>query len=641
MELRIQKLRIQNFKGIKNKEISFDGKSSKIIGENGSGKSTCADAFYFLFGNCNYALVNNPMITPLGMSECTSEVEAEIEINGKPCKVKKAQKYKEKTDDSGKTTSSVTNTYSINDVEKSQKDFVADMVERGLDMDRFMIFSNPNSFMSDMSKQGREKMRATLFKMADGYTDEEIIKSMPGLEELSALIENYKIDEIEQMQKSTLRKILEICGKDNSVINAKIDGMLSSKAVIDIKALEGEKAAIQANIDTIQAQLDSECLGRSEIEKKITSLKADKAKIIDKINSDIKKKESELQLDLIHLETEKSVISSENFLAVKEVNDAEKEINSLEESLENWRDLYKKVQAETLNEKDFICPTCGQALPDEEIADTKANFESSKNERMNSYKARGEEAKHKIESLKINKEESENRASEFYKKIVDLDIYMDEIRKQIDGLPKEINSNEETDKIDAEIALLVEELAKDNTEKTHQLNAELVSAKEKLREIIGNIAIGERNSEIDAKVEALREERKKAEINRAKAEKILDEVDKFKRQKNSLLTETINKHFNIVSFKLFDYLKNGNYQECVELLIDGKPISSCANGSLIQLAKLDCLSGLSNYFDEHYPVFLDDAALVTSNTSNRINITSQLIQLVATEGIKEIEIKGE
>ena len=635
----LKKLIVTNFKGVKHKELSFDG-SAKILGENGSGKSTCADAFYFLFGNSNYALVNNPMITPMGMPECVSEVEAEIEINGKPCKVKKTQKYKEKTDDSGKTTSSVTNTFSINDVEKSQRDFVADMTERGLDMDRFLIFSNPNAFMADMSKQGREKMRETLFKMADSYTDEDIINSLSDVDELKALITNYKIDEIEQMQKSTLKKISETCGKDNSVINAKIDGMLSSKAQVDLDALEAQKSALQAEIESIQDEINNFSNSNAEIEKAISDLKNERAEILKKAASDLKKNEADLEFKLVRLDTDRAVISSSYNVKGREIEELKKKIENAQESLENWRDLYKKVQDEVLDESELKCPTCGRELPDNEIEEIKSNFAVSKNERMNAYKARGEEAKNEIARYEIDKAEAEKEYSEIKSMFIDVDNKMEAIRKQLSELPFAPTSTAETEAIDKNIDDLKGKLETSDSDRLYDLKVKKALTEDVLKECIGNIAVGERNVEIDAKVEELRTFRKNAEINKAKAEKILDELDKFKREKNSRLTDGINKHFNIVSFKLFDYLKNGNYQECVELLIDGKPISSCANGSLIQLAKLDCLSGLSNYFDEHYPVFLDDAALVTSNTSDRINIDSQLIQLVATEGIKEIEIKG-
>ena len=51
MKLTIKQLKLENFKGIKNKTIVFDYKNAVIKGINGSGKTTCADAFYWIFTN--------------------------------------------------------------------------------------------------------------------------------------------------------------------------------------------------------------------------------------------------------------------------------------------------------------------------------------------------------------------------------------------------------------------------------------------------------------------------------------------------------------------------------------------------------------------------------------------------------------
>ena len=51
MEIRINKLTIDNFKGIHHAELTFDGASCEIAGDNGTGKSTVFDAFtWLLFG---------------------------------------------------------------------------------------------------------------------------------------------------------------------------------------------------------------------------------------------------------------------------------------------------------------------------------------------------------------------------------------------------------------------------------------------------------------------------------------------------------------------------------------------------------------------------------------------------------------
>ena len=48
-EIKLKDIEIKSFRGIKNYILDFDNKSLVLVGENGSGKSSIANAFEFLF----------------------------------------------------------------------------------------------------------------------------------------------------------------------------------------------------------------------------------------------------------------------------------------------------------------------------------------------------------------------------------------------------------------------------------------------------------------------------------------------------------------------------------------------------------------------------------------------------------------
>ena len=51
MEIKIKRLRLRNFKGVRDADYLFNGRNATIEGPNGSGKSTVFDAFtWLLFG---------------------------------------------------------------------------------------------------------------------------------------------------------------------------------------------------------------------------------------------------------------------------------------------------------------------------------------------------------------------------------------------------------------------------------------------------------------------------------------------------------------------------------------------------------------------------------------------------------------
>ena len=93
MNIKLLSLELTDFKGVKNAKYEF-GDKTKISAENGSGKTTIADAFYWLFADKNYSLASNPNIRPNDGRECTPTVVAELDIDGKPVTVAKMQKCK-------------------------------------------------------------------------------------------------------------------------------------------------------------------------------------------------------------------------------------------------------------------------------------------------------------------------------------------------------------------------------------------------------------------------------------------------------------------------------------------------------------------------------------------------------------------
>lgn len=630
---------MQSFKGIKQQTYNFDSKSANVYGCNGSGKSTLMSAFMWVFTDTDSLMAKNPNVVPIGESECTPTVEIELDLDGKPILVAKKQKYKSKEID-GKTTASSTNTYLINGVDKTYKAFIEDLTERGIDMDRFILFSNPNAFMADTSKAGRDKMRKILFEMASDVSDADIANEL-GLNDLKVLLEQgYKLEETKAINKSTIKKITDNNGKENEIINARIQGILESKVAADVKELESKKLRLMIQIEELERNISNSADFKSGIQRDIAKLELQREDILQQANAGNEKAIAEKDRQIVELDTQRASVLSRKSVLNVELNSLLMEKERVKETLENYRGLYKKVQDEVLDEKDLKCPTCGREYESDRIEEMKAQFEESKNERLNAYKTKGEELNKALAEKETETKNKELQLADLDKEYEELSRQIESVKAEISMMPTKADSSVTTD-IDAQIKQLEDKLALADDSEKDRLKAEIKEKETELNDINNKLAVVSRNSELDAQAEKLRAQRKQDEINKAKAEKVIAEIEQVEKAKNEKLSASINSHFNIVSFKLFDYLKNGKYAETIELMIDGKPISSCANGSLIQLAKLDCLSGLQNFFNQHLPVFLEDAALITSNTSDRIKLDSQLIQLIATDNATELEIKTE
>ena len=96
----------------------------------------------------------------------------------------------------------------------------------------------------------------------------------------------------------------------------------------------------------------------------------------------------------------------------------------------------------------------------------------------------------------------------------------------------------------------------------------------------------------------------------------------------------------MVEWHLYEYQKNGEIKPVCEPYIDGKPMTSAANGSLITLAKISICADLQKQFSQNVPIWVEDYSLFSKNTESRINVDTQIIGLVVTED-KELRVEHE
>ena len=170
MQIKLKSLHLENFKGAKDKTYQF-GDLTRILGMNRRGKTTIATAWFWLLADKNYELNSNPNIRPDDVEECIPTVTAVLDIDGKEVTIAKMQKRKVgKPDVKGVSKVTLTNTYTINEVPKTERDFKAYFEDLGLSFENFLVCSHPNVFTG----QKTADMRKVLFKMASEKTDYDI-----------------------------------------------------------------------------------------------------------------------------------------------------------------------------------------------------------------------------------------------------------------------------------------------------------------------------------------------------------------------------------------------------------------------------------------------------------------------------------
>lgn len=666
-KIEVREIRLTDFKGQQEKKVEF-GHRTIVSGKNGCGKTTLADAHMWEFCDKDYSLKSNPDIRPDDGRECLPRVDSELVIDGKPVSVVKFQKRTESKPKDGKPGKvALSNKYEINGVPKAERDFKADLKERGFDFDNFLMLSHMEIF-TDLKDADARKI---LFSMSDGAekTDLEIAKTVPDCAELVPLLETYKADEIKAMNSATLKKAEE----QLKAIPNQIIGMEQSKVDTDVAELELQKNALQEQLSDLEkqiAQAGNEKAG--EIKAELAGLRTKLLEIDSKAKANLLEQKSSVCNKVSTLELDRNIKTSELNRKTSALESLRAQKKDLLEKLQNARTRYPKIKdtewdntvlesikSETFKDADTICPTCGQNLPPEQIEQLKSRFEQKKQERINQQlKAKEEweqDKKRKIDEviqvgnkasvdMKEAHKQEETLTSEISKLTDELEqikTSLDAENKNLEAIPKEpdFSGNAEYQQILASIKEKQQELNSldDGEETKKQLSEQLSGKKQELAVVNQKIGEANNNVRIDEQIEKLQESQKQYGQSKADAQMILDELKSLSMAKNTALEDSVNQYFDGVKVKLFDTQKNGEVVDaCIWYVQDKdgnwKKLVGNANTALMMKGKIAIMDGLQKFYGVSYPIFVDCAAELDNSSLSGIKADAQLIFLKVSEG---------
>lgn len=655
--MRLIKLAIENFKGIRSKEIDF-GALTEISGENGTCKTTIGTAYYWLMSDVDYDMGNNPNVRPEGADDgIITKVEGTFDFDGKTVTFAKIQKVKTKTGNDGKTKTTKVNSFEVNSVPKSQRDAFKYLEDLGFDGDLFLPLSHVNAFLKDFTeKKARQNIRSVLFGMTTALSDREVAYRS-GLKGLAALLDNYTVDEVTAVQNASKRKISQEYGRNGEIIDYKIDGLNAGKVEIDTESIESKKAEIAAEIRDIEKQIaDSETeTGQMDgLLNEISELERQKFEHVREIQIKNQERKDDVSRQIYEAKLKVNSVQSSIEATKKNIVDAEYEVKRMNEAIKAEQASYKKVKAEKFegipfDDKSLVCPTCGRPFEPDKADEIRKAHEKSEKERAKKFQAdkklRLEEITKRGKSYQEQRDKATESAESFKEKLSELEVTLTQHKTALntlemggaDTLPE---TDDFTAEIDSKVASLREKTAEfDNSAVRAELNAKLKAKQEEYHALDRELAKEETNARIDAQIAELQKKRIEHEQARLDCERILDEVNQLEMAKNDMLTEQINSHFKLVRWKLFEVQANGEIltDRCVPY-IDGHSMADAVNTGRLILGKLDIVSALQRFYGKSYPVFLDNAESLTGNTKERIELDSQLILLKAVEGA-ELTVK--
>ena len=614
------------------KEIDFSD-FTKISAMNGIGKSTIANAYMWLFFNCDYELRDNQTVRRevdvKTIDDVDVSVTAVIDMDGKEITSKKVQK---RTYSKDGTSCKDDNKYFINDVPKTLKDFNAYFE---FDMNVWKMCTSVNAFLS----QKPADMRSYLFSLVSEVTDVQVANSNKELKELVPLLEKYKAEELLAMNKATKSKVSkELPILDGQIMEKERDIQIKSDIdVSDLKLLRNSlKEQIKANTEkqTNEDRIMEEC---SKVQDEIMKLKFDLSGLQNKANEELISASAEISKTISDVMNIKRTTETYISEAKRQIATCKDNVDILNRKRNSYAEEWKSVNSEQFNEDTTICPTCGRKLATSKITSLRNDFESNKKNRLDDITSKGMDCKSQIDKNNDRINELEVELDKLQIQLDEADNRLEELNKKADSQPTfvDISDTEEYKAIQDKI---VEREEYANKLSSGDIRAELKAHENDLRQQLAECEGEIAKSDTAADEERLSELKKKKldmEQSKTDCEKILDLLDELDKTKNELLTDQINSHFSLVQWKLFDNAKNGNYKSVCIPMVDGKSIlTTMSNKGNRILGRIDICKSIQKISGINCPIWLDDTENLDTVNQSRVAdmVDSQLIMLIVNDG---------
>lgn len=652
----LKQLNIENYKKFESAEYQFAPRTM-VSGRNRQGKTTLMDAY---FDTLTGKLADGTSPNNVRRKEDGEEVEGVVSreltllIDGEETVIRKETK---------KGKSSSTTKYQVDGFDYNQTKY-KEFLKGISDSETIMMCSNARVFLNELRKS-TASARVMLEKMA-GFNADKVLQDNP---EVSEIIKNHSVEEV-------VKKL----NRDKKDIQKKIDAKkveidtVKKQGTPDFTILEEKK---NAALDKLNGLLEKEKLlnetnkAYDELCYEITGLKKSRDAIISNAAEALQEEKRKI-VSLLNDRRFKQKHEEENLRILGNFLATAEKPERIQQRITVLQEKYKQTYASTFDEtalnaiqnekfdpESAICPTCGQALPEEQVERLKTEFEQKKQERIHAEFAKKEQFKSdKQQKLKDITEEGNSevaRRKEVEEKRKDIESQIEQTKKNISTLASEIaQKNQELEKLPAEPDMsgneeyqaVVAEIQKkqeqldgltNNSEENAAVQAERMSAEKELTGIETKIEMAKQAVQKQTEtLEQLNTEQKELGQEDSDIQQKLDMLKEFSIKKNQALAEAINPLFKHFQFQFLDYTQDGEPVETCKMICDGIGYFDGLNHSDQILCNIDLVTGLQELNGLNLPIWVDD---VESVNADRIPDTGrQMILLKVSDD--ELKVEG-
>lgn len=675
MKVEVKKISLENYKKFPSKSVDLFPRT-EISGRNREGKSTLQDAYLDVLTG---KMANGTEPTSIRRKENGVEVpkvdvvrELTLSIDGKEKVIRKItkQKWRKPRGQSEEVFDGNETSYEIDGFPAKSKDYT-EFIQSIAEPSTLLMCSNPKPFLDTLQKSTAES-RKVLEKMS-GFDIAQFMEENPQYAHVEEITKGHSVEdtlkklrkELNAQKKKVDAKNTEIAYETNRSVEAE-----------DTSSLESKKQELNAELSKLEEQeqiLEDSAKGYDSLSYEIRGLKSSKDGLVSKANKELQDKKAvimnvyyDLAKNKIEKESAIRMLGMELDNHIKAGQQAKSDLDRARQDYPRIKEMewddsgLKAIEAETFNDSDTICPTCGQELPEEQVSKLKYSFEEKKKARIETELTKkknwesakqnqlkgtcdlGNSASAKLKKTneEINKLQSEISAAQ--DEVVELTKQIEEEQSKFTELPESVDmtNDEEYLAVTARIVGLEEKLKSfdDVPGKKQELRMQISNVMKQISNVDADIKIAQAAvTEKEKLVAELNEELKSLGQVQADIEKNIDTVLNFSIQKNKALAEKINPFFHHFQFSFLDYTIEGNPVETCKMICNGIDYNSGLNHSDKILCEVDLLNGLQEMNGLNMPIWIDDSESIDKS---RIPVLDrQMIILRVTDGdlmIKEI-----
>ena len=642
--IKIKRLSLENFKCHDSLVLNFNGENASIYGDNATGKSSIYDALtWLLFGKDSRGNgEKNIEIKPLRADgtvrdhQAITSVEATLLVNDTELSLRRTlqEVWSTKRGSTEATYDGNTSEYFIDGVPCKKYAF-ANKIDELVSEDVFRMLTSVSYFAYDMPWQDR---REVLFKVSGTMSDLQILETR---EEFAPLIEGMGHLSIDDFKKKLISEKRGYVGARDEIparINEcqKTINELSqidfTEARLEVDRLTAEKDKLSTDLLSIEhnSALDEKMLAQKQAQLAIDELES-KNRLYRESQKQGQPDTGRMKLQLMNAQQKLTLLQNR----LKNHHDS---LVRIDQKITDSREEWMKVSSETFTGIGN-CPTCGQALPADQVAKAHSSFEAEKQKRLRKIE---DDANH-FKRMKADTEEQmqlcDDEIVQYKSEIAELEVKLTEAEcsaveiEDMEGYADTYASLRTwLTQIQEEIRVLREDsytASKTMRDKISAINNEISSA----------MAIAGKESALhyaEKRIEELQAEAQVAAEKLQGIEKLLYLMEEFTRYKTSFVEDSINSLFRIARFRLFREQANGGIEDRCDVVHEGVPYICVNNGAKINLG-IDIINTLSGVYGVSVPLFVDNAESVT----NLERANGQIIRLAVSEKDKELRINYE